>query len=628
MNYITANFKQSSSASVPDRIPDKVWSGSASTPLGSFVILLLQVVLIELIAAGVVLLLEPLSIVNAIIINSALLIVLLIPGIYFIVIKRPNVKLRSYGNAKKMRDYGVDGLDGTADRTDKIRKAPQSAHSEDVSSKSVDDLMLQANHDWEYTFDSLPDAITIHDKDFNIVRANKTAREVLGLPPLLNNSDVKCYKYYHSSESPHEGCQSHKCLQNEEITTFEIFEPKLDRHLEIMTMPRYDSKGAFIGIIHIAKDISYKKETEQTIQDQIKRLSISNFIDKAIAANLNLNSILHILTDLIRRHLGIDAANVLLYSKEAQVLKYVAGKGFRSDALKYTKLFLGESIAGRAAVERRTIFIQDLKKEPYGFVRSKDFSTEDFLSYFAVPLIAKDEVKGVLELFHRTSLEAEPEWIDFLENIANQAAIAIDNASMFEDLQQSKNELISAYDSTIAGWSHALDMRDKETEGHSRRVAEMTVRIAKEIGIAGQELIHITRGAYLHDIGKMGIPDRILLKPGKLTVEEREIMELHSLYARDMLKDIQYLQPAIDIPLYHHEKWNGTGYPKCLKGQDIPLAARIFAIVDVWDALSSDRPYRAAWPKEKVIEYIQEESGVHFDPEMVDVFMKVLNEEC
>jgi len=621
MNYVTANVKQPSGTSVHSLTSENAWRDSAANPFSSVIVLLLQVILAEVIAAGIVLVLEPSSLLDALLINSAVLIVLLVPAIYILKVKGKNVQCKNYGETGNIRYNGVNGCDYTSEKTEMLRDGSEGAD------RASCDMMLQAKYDWEHTFNTLPDAITIHDRDFNIVRANKAAREVLGLPDILHDSALKCYKFYHSSDTPHEGCQSHKCIQNEEIMSFEIFEPHLERHLEIMTMPRYDNKGDFIGIIHIAKDISYKKETEQTIQDQIKRLSISNFIDKAIAANLNLNSILHILTDLIRRHLGIDAANVLLYSKESQVLKYVAGKGFRSDALKYTKLYLGESIAGRAAVERRTIFIPDLQKDPYGFVRSKHFASEGFMSYISVPLIAKDEVKGVLELFHRTTLDAEPEWIDFLDNIANQAAIAIDNAYMFEDLQQSKNELIRAYDSTIQGWSHALDMRDKETEGHSRRVAEMTVRIAKEIGIEGEELIHINRGAYLHDIGKMGIPDSILLKPGKLTAEEREIMELHALYARDMLKDIQYLQPAMDIPLYHHEKWNGTGYPRRLKGKDIPLAARIFAIVDVWDALSSDRPYRAAWPAEKVLEYMREESGIHFDPEMVEVFMKVLNKE-
>jgi HD-GYP domain-containing protein (c-di-GMP phosphodiesterase class II) len=230
---------------------------------------------------------------------------------------------------------------------------------------------------------------------------------------------------------------------------------------------------------------------------------------------------------------------------------------------------------------------------------------------------------GVLELFHRSPLASDPEWLEFLETIANQAAIAIDNASLFDGLQRSNIELTLAYDTTIEGWSRALDLRDKETEGHTQRVAEKTLSVAREIRVKEEELLHIKRGALLHDMGKMGIPDSILLKPGPLTEEEWEIMRRHPEHAYDMLYPIEYLRPALDIPYYHHEKWDGTGYPKGLKGEEIPLAARIFAVVDVWDALCSDRPYRSAWTKEKADEHIRSLPGTHFDPKVVKVFLNM-----
>ncbi len=163
-----------------------------------------------------------------------------------------------------------------------------------------------------------------------------------------------------------------------------------------------------------------------------------------------------------------------------------------------------------------------------------------------------------------------------------------------------------------------------ETEGHSRRVTDITVRIARAVGMRDQELVHTWRGALLHDIGKMGIPDKILHKPGKLTPEEWEIMKEHPVYAYNLLTPIEYLQPAIDIPYCHHEKWDGSGYPRGLKGEEIPLPARIFAIVDVWDALLSDRPYRKGWTEEKVFSYIRENSGTHFDPRLVDIFIETV----
>ena len=187
-------------------------------------------------------------------------------------------------------------------------------------------------------------------------------------------------------------------------------------------------------------------------------------------------------------------------------------------------------------------------------------------------------------------------------------------------------ELLDAYDATLEGWARALELRDQETKGHSQRVTELTVKLARHIGITGETLDHIRRGALLHDIGKMGVPDAILLKPGRLTPEERKIMELHPGYAHEMLLPIDFLRPAIDIPFCHHEKWDGTGYPRGLRGDEIPLPARLFAIVDVWDALTSDRPYRAALPTDQVVTMIQEGIGSHFDPRAADIFFNVIDQ--
>lgn len=192
------------------------------------------------------------------------------------------------------------------------------------------------------------------------------------------------------------------------------------------------------------------------------------------------------------------------------------------------------------------------------------------------------------------------------------------------NLQRANRELAQAYDETLKGWSLALELRDYETQGHSKRVTEMTLRLARAIGISNSELIHIRRGALLHDIGKMGIPDSILHKPGPLTDGEWEIMRHHPVYAYELLAPITYLRPALDIPYSHHEKWNGSGYPRGLKGEQIPLAARIFAVVDVWDALRSIRPYRNAWSEEKVRTYIHEQAGIHFEPQIVPIFLTLI----
>jgi putative two-component system response regulator len=195
-------------------------------------------------------------------------------------------------------------------------------------------------------------------------------------------------------------------------------------------------------------------------------------------------------------------------------------------------------------------------------------------------------------------------------------------------IAQTLGELQRAYDETIEGWSRALDLRDKETEGHSQRVTEMTLRLARAFGIDDEEeLVFIRRGALLHDVGKLGVPDAILFKPDTLTEDEMEIMRKHPTYAYEMLSPIAYLRPSLVIPYCHHEKWDGTGYPRGLYNEEIPLAARLFSVSDIWDALLSDRPYRRKWPKDIALEHIKALAGSYLDPRVVKVFLEIIVRE-
>ena len=302
--------------------------------------------------------------------------------------------------------------------------------------------------------------------------------------------------------------------------------------------------------------------------------------------------------------------------------------GFRSSTTMFTQQRLGEGYAGQAALERHIVHIPNILEAGGDLGRALILERESFVAYYGVPLITKGEVKGVLEVFHRSPLDPDPEWLVFLETMAGQAAIAIDDAQLFEKLQRSNNELAMAYEATIEGWSRAMDLRDKETEGHTQRVTEMTTKLAWTMGMSNEQIGHIRHGALLHDMGKLGVPDSILFKAGNLTDEECVIMHKHPQFAYDLLSSIEYLRPALDIPHYHHEKWDGTGYPQGLKGEQIPLSARLFAVVDVWDALRSDRPYRASWTHEKALEYIRAQEGTHFDPKAVELFMQVMSEEA
>lgn len=362
------------------------------------------------------------------------------------------------------------------------------------------------------------------------------------------------------------------------------------------------------------------EQTEQRLQ----RLYALHAIDMAISASLDLRVTLNILLEHVTTQLNTDAATVLLMNASTGILEYAASRGFRSRSIKQTRLRIGEGHAGKAALERRIINVPNVMKTEDPCVRSQILAGEIFLAHHAVPLIIKGQVKGVLEVFHRTELDPDPEWLEFFEALAAQAAIAIDNASLFDELQRSNLELTLAYDTTLEGWSHALDMRDKETEGHTLRVTDMTTKLARSMGMSEAEIVHIRRGALLHDIGKMAISDAVLLKPGPLNKDEYEIMCKHPTYANEMLMPIFFLRHALNIPYCHHEKWDGTGYPRRLKEEQIPLEARIFAVVDVWDALRSDRPYRPAWSEQQTLEYILNESGKHFDPKVVKAFLKVV----
>ncbi len=365
---------------------------------------------------------------------------------------------------------------------------------------------------------------------------------------------------------------------------------------------------------------------EETLH-RLKQLQALRVIDRAIAGSLDKRVTLNILVDQVISQLDADAADVLLLNPYLQTLQFAAGHGFRTHLSETTELHMSASFAGRAVLERRIqrLYNNEAASRNPEFYRF--WTHEGFNSYHAVPLIAKGEVIGVIEVFHRTAFQPDLEWINFLETLADQTAIALDSAQMFENVQNMNMELSLAYEATIEGWSRAMDLRDEETEGHTQRVAEMAVTLARGMGFDGEELLHVRRGALLHDIGKIGVPDDILHKRGPLTDGEWQIMRQHPKFAYNMLTPIAYLRQSLDIPYKHHEKWDGTGYPQGLAGNQIPLSARIFAVVDVYDALTSDRPYRKAWTHEETIKYIREQSGKQFDPLVVEKFIEEFGEK-
>jgi PAS domain S-box-containing protein/putative nucleotidyltransferase with HDIG domain len=413
-----------------------------------------------------------------------------------------------------------------------------------------------------------------------------------------------------------------RIVRGQRVQNYETVRQTKDGRLidiALSVSPIKDSAGRICGASTIAQDIRRRREAEEQVDRQLKRIRALRNIDLAITGSLDLRVTLNVVLDQVTSQLQVDAADILLLNPQTHSLEYSVGRGFQTDAVLATSILLGRGHAGRAALERRLIFVPDIPNEEFDTARGAMYAAEGFVSYFAAPLVTKGRVEGVLEVFHRSTMRCGGDWLSFLEALAGQAAIAIENGGLFSELQRSNIELQVAYDSTLEGWSRALDLRDRETEGHSIRVTKATMSVARSMDISANDLVHIRRGALLHDIGKMGIPDAILLKPGALTEEEWVVMKKHPVYAYELLSPIDFLRPALDIPYCHHERWDGGGYPRGLKGEQIPLGVRIFTIMDVWDALSTDRPYRDAWPPDKVRGYIAERSGSQFDPLMVEL---------
>jgi PAS domain S-box-containing protein/putative nucleotidyltransferase with HDIG domain len=373
----------------------------------------------------------------------------------------------------------------------------------------------------------------------------------------------------------------------------------------------------------IMLNITERKQAEKKIRRQIDYLTALQDIDRTIASAFDMYQSLNALIAKARSLLAVDAAAVLLIDYSMNTFEFAAGSGFRTDTARGSMVKSDETHAGRVALEQHIVKIPSLRSEAEDAFMTGYLKGEEFAGYYGVPLVIKGRVIGVFEVFQRSLIKRDQEWLDFLNALAGQAAIAISTAQLFESLQQSNSELSQAYNATIEGWSRALDLRDKETEGHSLRVTEMTVELARAFGLSDAELVQVRWGSLLHDIGKMGVPDGILLKPDSLTDEEWVLMKKHPAFAYEMLAPIRYLRLALDIPYCHHEKWDGSGYPRGLRGEQIPLTARIFAVVDVWDALTSDRPYRPAWTEEKALEHIRTSAGTHFDPQVVAAFMQL-----
>ena len=490
--------------------------------------------------------------------------------------------------------------------------------------KQAEAALNEARNFLQLVVDSSPSMIFVLDAQGRLVFANQyTADYYETTPEALLEKSTSALHYPELEARTFDSDDMKVLRTRERIVKDELNTDSKgkQRWFHTIKTPLVKPDGS-VEVLGISTDITDRKRAEEKIQRQLDRLTALSEIDRSITSSFDVRQSLGTLLSHLALQLNVDAADVLLYDSEAQMLEYAAGQGFRSRTPASAPMHIGQGYAGQVIIDRRMLVIHSLKDNHIDPIRGPSFVKESFTSYCGVPLIAKGQITGVLEVFQRTSLEPDRDWFDFLNALAEQAAIAIENATLFSNLQRSNSELSVAYDATIEGWSRALDLRDRETEGHTQRVTNLTIQLGRLLHLSETELVQMRWGALLHDIGKMGVPDGVLFKPGPLIEEEWAIMKKHPVFAYEMLSPIRYLRAALDIPYLHHEKWDGSGYPMGLRGEQIPLAARIFAVADVWDALRSDRPYRPAWPLEKARKHIRSLMGTHFDPAVAEVFLQ------
>lgn len=377
----------------------------------------------------------------------------------------------------------------------------------------------------------------------------------------------------------------------------------------------------FRAMSDLVANAFHRLSLSELTERRLQWLTAIRAIDQSIMGSIDLRITFNVLLDRTVNQLSLDAAGILLLRQNSR-LEYTAWRGFRE--VKPAQIFvrLGDLQAGRAALDQRTIIVEEYNAA--GGWKSEIMEREELRGYCAVPLVTKGQVKGVLEVFSKSPLNVDSEWIEFLESLAGLAAISIENASLIETIQRANTELTVAYDSTLMGWSQTVELRGHHKQGHARRMADITLDLARMLDVDEKDLAHIYRGVLLHDIGSLAIPDTILHKNSPLTPEERALLETHTEHAYRTIQSVEYLRPALDIPYAHHERWDGSGYPRGLKGNEIPLAARIFAVVEVWDALTHDRPHRKALPEDEAADYLRAQAGRQFDPRVVEAFLHLL----
>lgn len=513
----------------------------------------------------------------------------------------------------------------------------------DISDSKLADLALKESEErYRLVVETSPNGIFLMDLDAVMIKANQFQAELFGYAFSQDLNGLKLLDFI-SEEDRLRITLEDRDTRWETTSDVEMVFKRKDGTTfigEFRSTVIHDSNNMPVAVVGIVRDITLRKQIEQDLIRLNRSLKVLSECNQTVLRVSDENILLDEICRVIVEQGGYQFVWIGLV--EEAMNQTISPSSYFGDScfdLEENRLIcmhawacLPEEI--RNFNSKEPLAITELSEfiECQGCCR--DLDEAGITSIFVIPLFREETHYGGLVIYSTGNKEMVESEMIILRELTDDLSYGIQSLRMRSErdkvldlLELSNLELSSAYDSTLEGWSHALELREQETAGHSQRVVDLSLKLARRMGIPEEELVHIRRGALLHDIGKMAIPDNILLKPGKLTEEEWVVMRQHPVYSYKLISNIQYLQPAIDIPFAHHERWDGCGYPNGLKEEEIPLAARIFAVVDVWDALRSDRPYRAAWQPMDVLAYIKDLRGKQFDPNVLDAFIPLIEQE-